>query len=134
MYLELPVMLNYHIRLAPKVAVIPFAGFYGSLGVDGKQSFDDLGLEIQQNLFGKNKMFQRGDFGGRIGIGLSIHSVYIGASYGGGFLNIAQEDDTSNSATAVGPSPSATIFNPSVFLFHYRKSVSGPRPGVPKQT
>lgn len=46
-------------------------------------------------LFGKNKMFQRGDFGGRIGIGLSIHSVYIGASYGGGFLNIAQEDDTS---------------------------------------
>lgn len=51
MYLELPVMLNYHIR--------------------------------------------RGDFGGRIGIGLSIHSVYIGASYGGGFLNIAQEDDTS---------------------------------------
>ena len=50
MYLELPVMLNYHIRLAPKVAVIPFAGFYGSLGVDGKQSFDDLGLEIQQNL------------------------------------------------------------------------------------
>ena len=27
MYLELPVMLNYHIRLAPKVAVIPFAGF-----------------------------------------------------------------------------------------------------------
>lgn len=58
-------------------------------------SFDDLGLEIQQNLFGKNKMFQRGDFGGRIGIGLSIHSVYIGASYGGGFLNIAQEDDTS---------------------------------------
>ena len=46
-------------------------------GVDGKQSFDDLGLEIQQNLFGKNKMFQRGDFGGRIGIGLSIHSVYI---------------------------------------------------------
>ena len=47
MYLELPVMLNYHIRLAPKVAVIPFAGFYGSLGVDGKQSFDDLGLEIQ---------------------------------------------------------------------------------------
>ena len=83
MYLELPVMLNYHIRLAPKVAVIPFAGFYGSLGVDGKQSFDDLGLEIQQNLFGKNKMFQRGDFGGRIGIGLSIHSVYIGASYGG---------------------------------------------------
>ena len=65
MYLELPVMLNYHIRLAPKVAVIPFAGFYGSLGVDGKQSFDDLGLEIQQNLFGKNKMFQRGDFGGR---------------------------------------------------------------------
>ena len=88
-------MLNYHIRLAPKVAVIPFAGFYGSLGVDGKQSFDDLGLEIQQNLFGKNKMFQRGDFGGRIGIGLSIHSVYIGASYGGGFLNIAQEDDTS---------------------------------------
>ena len=74
MYLELPVMLNYHIRLAPKV---------------------DLGLEIQQNLFGKNKMFHRGDFGGRIGIGLSIHSVYIGASYGGGFLNIAQEDDTS---------------------------------------
>ena len=63
MYLELPVMLNYHIRLAPKVAVIPFAGSYGSLGVDGKQSFDDLGLEIQQNLFGKNKMFQRGDFG-----------------------------------------------------------------------
>ena len=40
-------------------------------------------------------MFQRGDFGWRIGIGLSIHSVYIGASYGGGFLNIAQEDDTS---------------------------------------
>ena len=28
MYLELPVMLNYHIRLAPKVAVIPFAGFF----------------------------------------------------------------------------------------------------------
>lgn len=95
MYLELPVMLNYHIRLAPKVAVIPFAGFYGSLGVDGKQSFDDLGLEIQQNLFGKNKMFQRSDFGGRIGIGLNIHSVYIGASYGGSFLNIAQEGNTS---------------------------------------
>ena len=93
--IQLLIHLNYHIRLAPKVAVIPFAGFYGSLGVDGKQSFDDLGLEIQQNLFGKNKMFQRGDFGGRIGIGLSIHSVYIGASYGGGFLNIAQEDDTS---------------------------------------
>ena len=131
MYLELPVMLNYHIRLAPKVAVIPFAGFYGSLGVDGKQSFDDLGLEIQQNLFGKNKMFQRGDFGGRIGIGLSIHSVYIGASVSS---TSPRKTTPPNSATAVGPSPSATIFNPSVFLFHYRKSVSGPRPGVPKQT
>ena len=40
-------------------------------------------------------MFQRSDFGGRIGIGLNIHSVYIGASYGGSFLNIAQEGNTS---------------------------------------
>ena len=79
-------------------------------------------------------MFQRGDFGGRIGIGLSIHSVYIGASYGGGFLNIAQEDDTSKFRNRSWSLSVGYDFNPSVFLFHYRKSVSGPRPGVPKQT
>lgn len=89
MYLELPIMLNYHIKLAPKIAIIPFAGLYGALGVEGKQAIERVGLKIQQDLLGKGHMMHRGDFGGRVGVGLSIYSVYIGASYGGGFINTA---------------------------------------------
>lgn len=94
MYLELPVMLNYHIKLAPKIAVIPFAGIYGSLGMEGKISEERNGLKIQQDIFGKENMMHRGDFGGRVGVGFSFYSVYIGASYGGGFINTSNSDNS----------------------------------------
>lgn len=57
MYLELPVMLNYHIRLAPKVAVIPFAGFYGSLGVDGNSPLTTWDLKSNRICSAKIKCF-----------------------------------------------------------------------------
>ena len=57
MYLELPVMLNYHIRLAPKVAVIPFAGFYGSLGVTANSPLTTWDLKSNRICSAKIKCF-----------------------------------------------------------------------------
>ncbi|WP_300106984.1 outer membrane beta-barrel protein [uncultured Alistipes sp.] len=95
MYLQVPLAVNYHIRLAPKIAVIPSVGLYAAFGVHGKIR---LGNKTYSSLFGPDKVLSYGDFGFQTGLALLFDKFLVGASYQQGLLNMynhnmAQEAD-----------------------------------------
>ena len=90
MYLEVPVVLNYHIRVGHEIHIIPFAGLYYGLGLHGiyHDETPEGCLDEDVKLFGEMRELKRSDFGARLGIGISRHNIYLGAAYEGGFLNL----------------------------------------------
>lgn len=92
MYLQIPVMLNYHFDLGFGFQAIPFAGFYYGLGVHGKMVRDTTQGELKTDVFGSDHELSRSDFGARIGIGFTYRHFYLGVGYEGGFVNYRHND------------------------------------------
>lgn len=94
-YIEIPLVLKYKIFTPRDLAIEPFFGAYGAIGVAGKikdynnreafSSFDD-------------GYFQRGDAGLKLGCGVSYQMFSLEASYDLGLTDIGQDtfDSTHN--------------------------------------
>lgn len=95
MYLEFPVGLNYHLKLSRKVAFVPFVGIYYGIGIRGKGIIGD-GHNIYQtheyDVFDRDVLLNRSDFGLRLGLGLCLGKFQIGISYDGSIANIYNKD------------------------------------------
>ena len=95
MYLEFPVGLNYHLKLSRKVAFVPFVGIYYGVGIRGKGIIGD-GHNIYQtheyDVFDRDVLLNRSDFGLRLGLGLCLGKFQIGISYDGSIANIYNKD------------------------------------------
>ncbi|HJA98138.1 MAG TPA: porin family protein [Candidatus Alistipes avicola] len=92
MYLQIPVMLNYHFDLGFGFKAIPFVGFYYGLGVHGKMIQKTEIGELKTDVFGSDRALSRSDFGARIGVGFSYRNFYLGVGYEGGFVNFRHND------------------------------------------
>lgn len=92
MYLQVPVMLNYHFDLGFGFRAIPFVGFYYGLGVHGKLVRDTAQGELKTDVFGSDRELSRSDFGARIGVGFTYKNIYLGVGYEGGFVNYRHND------------------------------------------
>ncbi len=95
LYLQVPVVINYHINIKDKVSIEPFAGVYYAFGIAGKAKAKMDGDSEKVNVFGDEGGLKRSDFGVRLGVGAVFGKhYYAGIGYEIGCLNIAKDSDS----------------------------------------
>lgn len=91
-YLELPVLVNYHIGKQGSFEVVPSAGIYAGLGLFGKLKYNvDLDTYKEIDVF-KEKTISRFDFGAQFGVDLVFNRVQVGFAYDLGLIDIDKKD------------------------------------------
>ncbi len=89
MYLQIPLLINYHFAINDKFSVQPAVGAYYAFGICGKVKEDGE----KENIFSKNG-FKRSDVGLRFGVNFGYDKFILGVSYDLGLSNIAQGSDS----------------------------------------
>lgn len=80
LYLQVPLMVNYHFNLGRNWAIIPFAGLYYEFGVGGNTKLEYRGSTQKEDTFGDDSIYGRSDFGGQLGVGFLYAIIFIWAS------------------------------------------------------
>lgn len=88
LYLQIPVLINYHINIGNVVSIQPFTGIYYGIGIAGKAKADGEKVDI----FGEDSELQRSDLGVRLGAGVAWKRFYFGLGYDIGCLNLIKSD------------------------------------------
>lgn len=83
MYLQVPLLVNYHFNIRGKIALQPFAGIYYGVGMDGKARHSDGWADI----FGERGILRRSDLGVRMGVGAVLKRVWFSVGFDLGCLN-----------------------------------------------
>ena len=107
MYLQVPVLVNYHIDIKNVVTIQPFAGVYYGLGIACKAKVEDL----KGDLFGSDSPLRRSDLGVRLGVGVTRKHLYFGLSYDIGCLNQLKGDLVDTDYVDDAPTIAAKIRN-----------------------
>lgn len=94
-YLQIPVLVNYHIGIRNIVSIQPFAGLYYGLGIGGKIKERKSGAK--GDAFGEDGMLKRSDLGVRLGVGATWRHYYFGLGYDFGCLNTFKEAEGGSS-------------------------------------
>ncbi len=84
--IEIPVLIKYGIKTGDEVALLPFAGSYFSMAVNGKTN--------KHGTFQKD-YFKRFDAGFKLGCGVEYSLLYIEMGYQFGLSNISNNEDNS---------------------------------------
>ena len=87
-YIQIPLAIDYAIGLTDRLALIPYAGIYYAVGVNGSREM--AGAET--DVFSDEGGFSRHDLGAICGIDLSISHLSIGLAYMPGILYTDKED------------------------------------------
>lgn len=96
-YLEIPVMASYRYDFSDNAQLQINFGPYFAYGIGGKYkeewSYKGEKEEEKEDLFGKDKYFNRFDAGLGIGAGFTYSKIFIGLNYQFGLSNIAQNTE-----------------------------------------
>lgn len=87
LYLQIPLLVNYHIAIGERLSIDPFAGIYYAVGVAGNLKY----MGEKADYFGEYGLADRSDFGIRVGAGLSFGHGYLGLGYDFGLLNTCRD-------------------------------------------
>lgn len=102
LYLQIPVLVNYHFDIAGVVTLQPYAGLYYGLGVQGKEKISDEYEHFEHSLFKEETVdgdrvaqsYRRSDLGLRFGVGVGfLKNFYAGLGYDLGLMNILKDAD-----------------------------------------
>lgn len=104
-YLQIPLLLNYHIDIKNIVTIQPFAGIYYGIGFAGSVKSEGL----KYDMFGDQSGYRRSDLGVRLGAGVSWKHLYFGLSYDFGCLNQLKNGIGDQLAEQMGIGRDATI-------------------------
>lgn len=88
LYLQIPLLINYHFDIRDIVTIQPFAGLYYGLGIAGKAK----GGGEKADVFGKESGLKRSDLGVRLGAGVAWKRLYFGLSYDIGCMNLLKSE------------------------------------------
>lgn len=94
-YLQIPVLVNYHIGIRNIVSIQPFAGLYYGLGIGGKIKEPKSGAK--GDAFGEDGMLKRSDLGVHLGVGATWRHYYFGLGYDIGCINTFKEAEGGSS-------------------------------------
>lgn len=87
MYLQVPLLINYHFDIRNRFTIQPFVGVYYGVGIGGKIKAG----EEKSDMFGGDCRFMRSDFGVRVGVGFVWRRIYFGLNGDLGCLNILKK-------------------------------------------
>jgi hypothetical protein len=91
-YLQVPVLLNYHFSVADDIIIEPFAGLYAAYGIGGKTKASASGLGSESaDSFDKDG-YKNFDIGLKFGVGAAFNKIYVSVGYELGLWNIAPKD------------------------------------------
>ncbi|MDR1984244.1 MAG: PorT family protein [Prevotellaceae bacterium] len=95
MYIQVPVLLNYHFAAANTITIQPFAGLYAAYGIAGKiktttKLSNGNTKTDSQNSFSSN-VTKRFDFGAKFGVGATFGKIYTSIGYELGLANISNK-------------------------------------------
>lgn len=107
MYIQIPVLLNYHFDIRNAVTIQPFAGIYYGVGIAGKAKSEG----VKADLFGDDGILKRSDLGVRLGAGVTWKRMYLGLSYDIGCLNQLKSDIGALVGEEIGSAETAKIRN-----------------------
>ncbi|MEG1700276.1 MAG: porin family protein [Alistipes sp.] len=103
LYLQVPVLLSYHINIGKTVNIQPYAGVYYGYGISGKAKIKSDGVSTSHSVFKDvtvdghtvDQILKRSDLGLRFGAGVGfLKHYYAGLGYDLGLTNInATSDD-----------------------------------------
>lgn len=91
-YLQLPVLLNYHIGYPDRLEFVPFGGFYGGLCLSGKLKYNEESDTFKELDVFKEGSLNRFDFGAQFGADIVLNRFLIGFVYDLGLLEIDEKD------------------------------------------
>ena len=105
-YLELPVYASYRLNFAEESQLQVNFGPYFAYGVNGKMKFEDGDEKYDMDMFGvadeddedSKGGLKRFDFGLGVGLGYTLHKVYLGMNYQFGLVNIADKKEWENAS------------------------------------
>lgn len=88
-YVQVPVMLNYHLYFnkSNTIYIDPHAGGYYAYGINGKRKYEDQKINVI-----KEKEIKNSDFGIVCGIGVGIYNAHIGVRYEMGLADVANSN------------------------------------------
>ncbi|MDR3226469.1 MAG: PorT family protein [Prevotellaceae bacterium] len=87
MYLQIPVLLNYHFITGANTTIRPFAGLYAAYGIGGKIKHIEGYGSTSDNSFG-DRGFKRFDFGAQLGVGATLGNLYASIGFDLGLADI----------------------------------------------
>lgn len=95
-FIELPIYASYRLNFAEESQLQVNFGPYFGIGVNGKWKEEVTGYgEEEYDLFGTGddqEGFNRFDFGLGVGLGYTLHRVYLGLTYQFGLVNMLNHD------------------------------------------
>lgn len=96
-YLEVPMVMKYHIEVSPMTTVQPFVGVFGAVGVGGQmKDFDERHAYSSFD----DDAFRRFDGGIRLGCSLQYDHLYAEIGYDAGLANVSRDYfDTAHSGS-----------------------------------
>lgn len=89
--LQIPVMVNYHVRIGKNFKFIPAVGVYYGFGIGGKLKGIN-GSEADINTYGSEGVLKRSDLGIRAAIGFTWKKYSLTFGYEWGLTNLAKEN------------------------------------------
>lgn len=97
LYLQIPLLINYHFNIGDKVRLIPFGGTYFGVGIAGQS---ESATGEKKDCFGDDALQDRFDVGVRLGFGVEWRRIFFGVNYDLGCYNILNEDIAGGAAEA----------------------------------
>lgn len=96
LYIQLPIVFNYRIRVAKNLTVIPTIGVYYNLGVANGISgnFDSDNLDLDYGYGMGLKGLYNSDVGLDVGVGIAYRGMSMNFDYEFGLLNVSKRGDS----------------------------------------
>lgn len=97
LYVQIPIMVNYHLYLNDDIYFEPHLGFYYSYGIHSKRKYEGKKIDVFEN--GEMKT---SDVGICTGLGFTIQKFHMGVKYEIGFFDIAKNNVSANYKQKLG--------------------------------
>lgn len=103
-HIQVPLLVNYHVKLGSAFAIVPAIGIYYSYGINGNYTFSgtsdnpELNYEAMNDyvVYGDKGELKRSNLGLRVGVGFDLKHINLTFGYERDILNTSKIEDGVN--------------------------------------
>ena len=108
--IQIPLVLNYQIKISKNFTIAPSFGFYYSYGVKATGTADAGTFDVAVDLYKDNDLLKRSDFGFKTGVIFHFSGVGIGFNYEAGLVGMLNSVDKTVDKTLDNPKATTNLF------------------------